>query len=107
MFYSNCATCYAASSDHKNVTQDCTSVLKLNSTDGEDLSEADALFNKALSFTALRENSQVIDSVEKVVAAVEKTDGSGVQRIADIYSLFGVLAVEEAVQEATASRART
>ncbi|KAJ2501066.1 TOM (translocase of outer membrane) complex component [Coemansia sp. RSA 1972] len=179
VFYSNRAACYAASSDHEKVIQDCTSALELESryvkalirraqafestekfrdslydfttaciledfgnnlaatsaervlkklaeaeahervekrsprlpsksfisgylnsfrnsgeeavaTDGENLSEADALFNEALSFTALQEYSQAIDSVEKAVAAVEKTDGSGVQRVADIYSLRGM-----------------
>ncbi|KAJ2478895.1 TOM (translocase of outer membrane) complex component [Coemansia sp. RSA 2131] len=179
VFYSNRAACYAASSDHEKVIQDCTSALELESryvkalirraqafestekfrdslydfttaciledfgnnlaatsaervlkklaeaeahervekrsprlpsksfisgylnsfrnsgeeavaTDGDDLSEADALFNEALSFTALQEYSQAIDSVEKAVAAVEKTDGSGVQRVADIYSLRGM-----------------
>ncbi|KAJ2573990.1 TOM (translocase of outer membrane) complex component [Coemansia sp. RSA 1807] len=179
VFYSNRAACYAASSDHEKVIQDCTSALELESryvkalirraqafestekfrdslydfttaciledfgnnlaatsaervlkklaeaeahervekrsprlpsksfisgylnsfrnsgeeavaTDGENLSEADALFNEALSFTALQEYSQAIDSVEKAVAAVEKTDGSDVQRVADIYSLRGM-----------------
>ncbi|KAJ2341276.1 TOM (translocase of outer membrane) complex component, partial [Coemansia sp. RSA 2618] len=58
--------------------------------DGGDLSEADALFNEALSFTALQEYSLAIDSIEKAVEAVEKTDAKGVQRTADIYSLRGM-----------------
>ncbi|KAJ2369547.1 TOM (translocase of outer membrane) complex component [Coemansia sp. RSA 2610] len=179
VFYSNRAACYAASSDHDKVIQDCTSALELESryvkalirraqayesteqyrdslydfttaciledfgnslaatsaervlkklaeaeahervqkrsprlpsksfisgylnsfrncgdeaavTDGSVLCEADALFNEALSFTALQEYSQAIESVDKAVAAVEKTDGSGVLRAADIYSLRGM-----------------
>ncbi|KAJ2539733.1 hypothetical protein GGF49_005006 [Coemansia sp. RSA 1853] len=44
--------------------------------DDEDLIEANALFNEALSFTTLQEYSQAIDSIENAVVAVEKTNAS-------------------------------
>ncbi|KAJ2449663.1 TOM (translocase of outer membrane) complex component [Coemansia sp. RSA 2336] len=68
----------------------CNSGDEAVSADGATLSEADALYNEALSFTALQEYSQAIESIEKAVAAVEKDGESNVQRAADIYSLRGM-----------------
>ncbi|KAJ1852958.1 hypothetical protein GGH12_005157 [Coemansia sp. RSA 1822] len=97
LFYSNCTAYYAASSDHekdhervekrsprmpsklfmsrylnsfRNIGEEAVAI------DDEDLIEANALFNEALSFTTLQEYSQAIDSIENAVVAVEKTNAS-------------------------------
>ncbi|KAJ2805120.1 TOM (translocase of outer membrane) complex component [Coemansia guatemalensis] len=58
--------------------------------EGQELSEADALYNEALSLTAKHGYSQAIESIEKAVAAAEQAQEKDVQRAADIYSLRGM-----------------
>ncbi|KAJ1670230.1 TOM (translocase of outer membrane) complex component [Coemansia sp. RSA 2052] len=59
--------------------------------DGEQLSEADALYNEALSFIALQEYAKGIASVDKAIAVIAAAGTvDGVQRADDIYSLSGM-----------------
>ncbi|KAJ2904550.1 TOM (translocase of outer membrane) complex component, partial [Coemansia aciculifera] len=59
--------------------------------DGENLGEADALYNEALSFIALQEYAKGIASVDKAVATIDEAGTvDGVQRADDIYSLSGM-----------------
>ncbi|KAJ2000308.1 TOM (translocase of outer membrane) complex component [Coemansia thaxteri] len=58
--------------------------------DGEQLGEADALYNEALSLIALQEYAKGIESIEKAVAVIEKDGVAGVLRADDIYSLSGM-----------------
>ncbi|PIA13944.1 TPR-like protein [Coemansia reversa NRRL 1564] len=58
--------------------------------EGQELSEADALYNEALSLTAQYDYSQAIELIEKAVTAVEQAEDKEVQHAADIYSLRGM-----------------
>ncbi|KAJ2083283.1 TOM (translocase of outer membrane) complex component [Coemansia sp. RSA 988] len=58
--------------------------------EGQELSEADALYNEALSLTVEHDYVNAIESIEKAVAAVEQSQDKDVQRAADIYSLRGM-----------------
>ncbi|KAJ2780486.1 TOM (translocase of outer membrane) complex component [Coemansia javaensis] len=57
---------------------------------GEQLSEADALYNEALELTAQQEYARAIEAIDRAVAAVEQAGAAGVQRADDLYSLRGM-----------------
>ncbi|KAJ2794505.1 TOM (translocase of outer membrane) complex component, partial [Coemansia helicoidea] len=58
--------------------------------EGEELSEADALYNEALELTAQQSYAQAIEAVDRAVAAAEAAGSEGVQCAADLYSLRGM-----------------
>ncbi|KAJ2159638.1 TOM (translocase of outer membrane) complex component [Coemansia sp. RSA 552] len=58
--------------------------------EGEELSEADALYNEALKHTVLQEYAQAIDAVEKAAEAADIAGAGNVQRADELYSLRGM-----------------
>ncbi|KAJ2071133.1 TOM (translocase of outer membrane) complex component [Coemansia sp. S155-1] len=73
--------------------------------DGEQLGEADALYNEALSFVALQDYAKGITSIDKAVAAIEEAGTTdGVLRADDIYSLSGMFCFLKSSLDMSAAR---
>ncbi|KAJ1933931.1 TOM (translocase of outer membrane) complex component, partial [Linderina macrospora] len=57
--------------------------------EGEELSEADSLYNAALELIADQQYQKAIESIDKAIELVEENGAEGVQRADDVYSLRG------------------
>ncbi|KAJ2800363.1 TOM (translocase of outer membrane) complex component [Coemansia furcata] len=73
--------------------------------DGEQLSEADALYNEALSFIALQDYAKGIASIDKAVLTIDEAGNTdGVLRADDIYSLSGMFCFLKSSLDMSAAR---
>ncbi|KAJ1821605.1 TOM (translocase of outer membrane) complex component [Coemansia sp. RSA 2675] len=73
--------------------------------EGEQLSEADTLYNEALSFIALQDYANGIASIDKAVAAIDEAGtADGVLRADDIYSLSGMFSFLKSSLDMSAAR---